>query len=83
MRIKLLPTTAEQTAKDILNGILPSETNDLEVLSWLAHFDPNLIAYRIDGCAEVEFTANMIKIAIERDIEIRPEVLENLQEAIA
>ena len=81
MRIKLLPTTAEQTAKDILAGLLPPETNDMEVLAWLAHLDPDLIAYRVDEQV-VEFTSNMIKIAIERDIEIRPEILK-IVEAIA
>ena len=85
MQIKLLPSTAKQIAEDILNGVLPPETSDLEVLYWLSKLDPELSVYRLDefnqngggdrrldAPVKVEFDAKQVEIALENNIEIRP-----------
>lgn len=48
MEIQLLASNAKQIAQDILDGKLPPETNDLEVLEWLLELDQELTAYRLD-----------------------------------
>ncbi len=85
MQIKLLPSTAKQTAQDILNGTLPPETSDLEVVYWLSQLDPELVVYRIDefnqngggdirldAPVKVELAADQVRIALENNIEMRP-----------
>lgn len=85
MQIKLLPSSAKQIAEDILNGTLPPEISDLEVIQWLSQLDPELTVYRIDEFNQnggggqrldtpvrVEFTAVQVKIALENNIEMRP-----------
>jgi hypothetical protein len=76
MRIKLLPTPAKQIAQDILSGVLPPETYDLEVIAWLSELDPNLEVYRIEDrdteFKDVVFWSRQVKIALENQIEMRP-----------
>jgi hypothetical protein len=85
MIVKLLPIRAKQIAEDILAGLLPAETSDLEVISWLSELDPELTVYRIDEFNQngggnrrlntpvrVEFTPSQVRIALEHDIEMRP-----------
>jgi hypothetical protein len=85
MEIKLIPSQSKQIAEDILKGVLPPETGDLEVVYWLSEFDPSLTAYRIDEFnqngggdrrldepVKVVFSTEQIKIALENDIEMRP-----------
>ncbi|WP_055076765.1 hypothetical protein [Pseudanabaena sp. 'Roaring Creek'] len=87
MEIKLLSSPAKQIAEDILKGALPPETYDIEVIYWLLHLEPNLTVYRIDEFNQngggderldipikVVFSANQIKIALENDIEMRPQL---------
>jgi hypothetical protein len=85
MIIKLLPPQAKQIAEDILEGLLPPETSDLEVISWLLRLDPELTVYRIDEFTQngggdrrlsiptkVQFSPREILIALENRIEMRP-----------
>lgn len=87
MEIKLIPSQAKQIAKNILKGVLPPETGDLEVVYWLSELDPSLTAYRVDEFnqngggdrrldepVKVVFSAEQIKIALENHIEMRPVV---------
>ncbi len=85
MEIKLISSQSKQIAEDILKGILPPETGDLEVIQWLSELDPELVVYRIDEFnqngggdrqldepVKVVFSAEQIKIALENHIEVRP-----------
>lgn len=76
LTIKLLPSTAQETAKKILAGELPPEINDYEVLSELLGQATTqgieIECFREKDNQSVCFDAEMLQVVLEQNIEIRP-----------
>lgn len=76
MKIKLLASTAHQTAIAILNGELPPETNNMDVVEELCKISYvrgiELSLYRQEADREVVFSLEEAEIALDHKIEMRP-----------
>jgi hypothetical protein len=76
IKIKLLPPDAKRIAIAILDGELPPETNNIEVINELADMAifsaVEVSFYREEGEGKVVFSPKEALAAVMREIEIRP-----------
>lgn len=76
MRIKLLPSNAEQIAEEILRGDRPPETSDYEVIKYLLtkakEKGIELSFYRPERDGVLDIPGEVLGDAIDSSVDIRP-----------